>query len=70
MWPDRQCEGHLSVRENPSDNSLVDLSYLRVIDDVTHGTYNVIAWNGGLVSEPRPAGVPDGGATELDFVLR
>jgi len=40
------------------------------IDNVPPGTYNVIAWNEGLFSEPRPAAVPDGGATELDFVLR
>ena len=40
------------------------------IDNVPPGTYNVIAWNEGLFSEPRPVGVPDGGATELDFVLR
>jgi len=40
------------------------------IDDVPPGTYNVIAWNEGLFSEPRPVAVPDGGATELDFVLR
>lgn len=40
------------------------------IDNVPPGTYNVIAWNEGLFSEPTPAAVPDGGATELDFVLR
>lgn len=40
------------------------------IDNVPPGNYNVIAWNEGLFSEPRPAAVPDGGATELDFVLR
>jgi hypothetical protein len=40
------------------------------IDNVPPGVYNVIAWNEGLFSEPRPATVPDGGATELDFLLR
>jgi plastocyanin len=40
------------------------------IDNVPPGAYNVIAWNEGQFSEPRPASVPDGGATELDFVLR
>jgi hypothetical protein len=40
------------------------------IDSVPPGNYNVIAWNEGLFSEPRLAAVPDGGATELDFVLR
>jgi plastocyanin len=40
------------------------------IDDVPPGTYNVIAWNEGLASEPKPVAVPDGGTTELDFSLR
>ncbi len=40
------------------------------IDNVPPGNYNVIAWNEGLFSEPTPATVPDGGETELDFVLR
>jgi plastocyanin len=40
------------------------------IDDIPPGTYNVIAWNEGLTSEPRSVTVPDGGATELDFSLR
>jgi plastocyanin len=40
------------------------------IDNVPPGNYNVIAWNEGQFSEPTPAAVPDGGATELDFVLR
>ena len=40
------------------------------IDNVPPGSYNVIAWNEGLSSEPRPAAVPDGGTTELDFTLR
>jgi plastocyanin len=40
------------------------------IDNVPPGSYNVIAWNEGLSSEPRVVTVPDGGATELDFALR
>jgi plastocyanin len=40
------------------------------IDNIPPGTYNVVAWNEGLASEPRPAVVPDGGAAELDFSLR
>jgi len=50
--------------------SLTDTEGRYRIDNVPPGTYNVIAWNEGLFSEPRPVGVPDGGATELDFVLR
>ena len=40
------------------------------IDDIPPGTYNVVAWNEGLASEPRAASVPDGGSTEVDFQLR
>jgi plastocyanin len=40
------------------------------IDNVPPGTYNVIAWNEGTSSEPKPATVPDGGLAELDFTLR
>lgn len=40
------------------------------IENIPPGTYNVIAWNEGLASEPRSATVPDGGTTELDFQLR
>ena len=40
------------------------------IDNVPSGSYNVIAWNEGLSSEPKPGAVPDGGSTELDFALR
>src|SRR5205814_2254944 len=35
------------------------------IDNIPPGTYNVVAWNEGLASEPRVASVPDGGSTEL-----
>jgi hypothetical protein len=40
------------------------------IDNVPPGTYNVIAWNEGTSSPPRSVTVPDGGVSELDFVLR
>jgi plastocyanin len=40
------------------------------IDNIPPGTYNVVAWNEGLASEPRVAVVPDGGLAELDFQLR
>jgi plastocyanin len=40
------------------------------IDNIPPGTYNVIAWNEGVQSEPRPVTVPDGGVAEEDFVLR
>ena len=40
------------------------------IDGVPPGTYNVIAWNEGTSSDPKPATVTDGGIAELDFALR
>ena len=40
------------------------------IENVPPGTYNVVAWNEGTASDPRPAMVHDGGAAELDFTLR
>jgi plastocyanin len=40
------------------------------IDGVPPGPYNVIAWNEGLASEPRPIAVPEGGIAELEFTLR
>jgi plastocyanin len=40
------------------------------IDNIPPGTYNVVAWNEGLASDPRAAAIPDGGAAELDFLLR
>ena len=40
------------------------------IDNIPPGTYNVIAWNEGVLSEPRAVTVPDGGVAEEDFVLR
>ena len=40
------------------------------IDNVPPGRYNLIAWNEGVASDPKPVDVPDGGATELDFTIR
>ncbi len=40
------------------------------IDNVPPGSYNVIAWNEGLSSDPKVVTVPDGGASTLDFTLR
>jgi plastocyanin len=40
------------------------------IDGVPPGTYNVIAWNEGLASDPKPIVVAEGSAAELDFSLR
>jgi plastocyanin len=40
------------------------------IDNVPPGTYNVIAWNEGTPSDPKPVTVADGGIAELDFTLR
>ena len=40
------------------------------LENVPSGTYNVIAWNEGTASEPKPVTIPDGGVAELDFTLR
>lgn len=40
------------------------------IDGVPAGTYNVVAWNEGTASDPKPVTVSEGGASELDFSLR
>jgi plastocyanin len=40
------------------------------IDHIPAGTYGVVAWNEGTLSESQPATVPDGGLAELDFTLR
>ena len=40
------------------------------IDDIPPGNYNVVAWNEGMSSDPKPATVPAGGSTELDFAIR
>jgi plastocyanin len=40
------------------------------IDNIPAGSYNVVAWNEGLSSTPKPVVVPEGGVAELDFSLR
>ena len=40
------------------------------IENVPPGAYGVIAWNEGVLSEPRLVTIPDGGTAELDFTLR
>ena len=40
------------------------------IENVPPGSYNVIAWNEGVASDPKPVMVPDGAVAELDFTLR
>ena len=50
--------------------SLTDTDGRYRIDNVPPGTYNLIAWNEGVSSEPKAVTVPDGGEAELDFTLR
>ncbi|HUK35737.1 MAG TPA: carboxypeptidase regulatory-like domain-containing protein [Vicinamibacterales bacterium] len=50
--------------------SLTDNEGRYRIDNIPPGTYNVIAWNEGVQSEPRVVTVPDGGVAEEDFSLR
>jgi plastocyanin len=50
--------------------AVTDLEGRYRIDNVPPGNYNVIAWNEGQQSEPKPVTVPDGGTTELDFTIR
>ncbi len=40
------------------------------IDNIPPGMYNVIAWNEGVASEPKPVAVTEGGVTELDLTVR
>ena len=40
------------------------------LDNVPPGTYNVVAWNEGVSSDPAPVVVPNGGTAELDLVVR
>ena len=50
--------------------SLTDNEGRYRIDNIPPGSYNVIAWNEGVQSEPRAVIVPDGGVAEEDFALR
>ena len=40
------------------------------LTNIPAGTYNVIAWNEGVSSDPAPATVPSGGTAELDISIR
>jgi plastocyanin len=40
------------------------------IDNVPPGTYNIVAWNEGIASEPSAVTVPDGGTAELELSLK
>jgi plastocyanin len=50
--------------------ALTDMDGRYRIDNVPPGTYNLVAWNEGVSSGPRPVVVPEGGEAELDFALR
>jgi plastocyanin len=50
--------------------SMTDAEGRYRINNVPAGTYNVIAWNEGTTSEPRPVTVAAGAVAELDFTLR
>ena len=39
------------------------------IDNVPAGTYAVVAWHESLPSETKSVAVPDGGETDLNFIL-
>jgi hypothetical protein len=40
------------------------------INNVPAGTYNVVAWNEGVTSDPKPVTVGAAAIAELDFTLR
>lgn len=40
------------------------------IDRVPPGSYKLVAWNEGTVSEPQPVTVVEGGSAEVDITLR
>jgi len=50
--------------------SMTDADGRYRINNVPPGTYNVIAWNEGVASEPKPVTVGGGSIAELDFALR
>jgi len=50
--------------------SLSDADGRYRIDNIPPGTYNVVAWNEGVASEPRSVTVVDNGIEEEDFTLR
>jgi plastocyanin len=50
--------------------SLTDADGRYRIDDIPPGTYNLVAWNEGVESEPRSVTVSESGIEEEDFTLR
>ena len=50
--------------------SITDTDGRYRIDNIPPGTYNVVAWNEGVASEPRPVTVSNSGIEEEDFTLR
>jgi plastocyanin len=40
------------------------------IDNVPPGTYSIVAWNEGALSDHGSVTVPDGGTAEIDFTIR
>ena len=40
------------------------------INNVPAGTYNMVSWNEGVTSDPKPVTVSAGAIAELDFTLR
>src|ERR1051326_2496748 len=50
--------------------SMTDADGRYRIDNIPPGTYNVVAWNEGVTTEPRPVTVVDNGIEEEDFTLR
>jgi len=50
--------------------SITDADGRYRIDNIPPGTYNVVAWNEGVASPPRPVTVSDSGIEEEDFTLR
>jgi plastocyanin len=50
--------------------AITDTDGRYTIDNVPPGNYNVIAWNEGVASAPKPVVVADGATAEIEFVLR
>jgi len=50
--------------------ALTDMDGRYRIDNVPPGTYNLVAWNEGVSSDPQAVMVPEGSEAELDFALR
>ena len=59
-----EMEGYVVVLQNPF-YAVTGADGHYKIDNVPPGTYNVIAWNEGVSSEPRSVTVPDAGVADL-----